>query len=87
MFNTNNNNSEILSGMPVLAVNPGSPSEKAGLRAGDRVIIANGMQVKDLDSFVKARNLRNDGLDVTVMRGFKMLDLKWSFDNASEKEV
>lgn len=58
----------ILEGIPVWGCLPGSIAQAAGIQYGDVVLAVNGMRTKDLDDYLTARNLRNDGAEVVVFR-------------------
>lgn len=58
----------ILEGIPVWGCLPGSVAQTAGIQYGDVVLAVNGKRTKDLDDYVAARGLRNDGCEVVVFR-------------------
>jgi len=59
---------------------PGSVAERAGVRTGDRVLIANGQRVESLHSYVAARSIYADRLELTLQRGSDILDMVLVFD-------
>jgi S1-C subfamily serine protease len=58
----------------------GSVAERAGVRRGDVVLIANGQRVETLMEYVQARNLLTDRLELTLQRGLEILDMVLVFD-------
>jgi len=58
----------VLEGIPVWGCLPGSVAQSAGIQYGDVVLAVNGKRTKDLDDYVAARGLRNDGAEVVVFR-------------------
>ena len=52
----------------------GSVAERAGVKVGDRVLIANGMRVSTYTDYVNARNIYNDRLELTLRRGNQIID-------------
>ena len=63
----------VFQGLPVWSCFPGSPAERAGVKKGDVVVLANGQRVETMDQYVAARALRTDKLELTVLRGRSML--------------
>ncbi|HEY4176635.1 MAG TPA: PDZ domain-containing protein [Kofleriaceae bacterium] len=57
-----------LNGVPVLAVPTGSEAARIGLRRGDVVIAVNGVLTPDELVFNYARSLRDDALELEVVR-------------------
>lgn len=57
-----------LEGIPVWGCLAGSVAQTAGIQYGDVVLAVNGKRTKDLDDYVEARGLRNDGAEVVVFR-------------------
>ena len=58
----------VLEGIPVWGCLPGSVAQTAGIQYGDVVLAVNGKRTKDLDHYVAARSLRNDGVEVVDFR-------------------
>jgi hypothetical protein len=54
--------------LEVRGVDPGSPAAKAGLKAGDRIVMMNGRPVADLDSDQRASLFRASPLTLVVER-------------------
>jgi S1-C subfamily serine protease len=71
---------EVYQGLRILALFPGSIAERAGLRRGDYVLIANGQRVTSMIDFVNARNVYNDRLELTVRRGNHIIETLLTFD-------
>jgi S1-C subfamily serine protease len=63
---------------------PGSVAERAGVKIGDRVLIANGQRVESLDSYVAARGVHTDRLELTLQRGHDILDMVLVFDRPDD---
>lgn len=70
----------VFEGLPVLDLFPGSVAERAGVRVGDRVLIANGRRVESLGAYIDARKLYSDRLELTLQRGHRILDRVLIFD-------
>jgi S1-C subfamily serine protease len=64
----------VFQGLPVRSCSPGSPAERAGVKPGDVVLLANGNRVENMQQYVVARALRTDLLELTVLRGNRMID-------------
>ena len=64
----------VFQGLPVRSCASGSPAERAGVKQGDVVLIANGQRVENMQQYVVARALRSDLLELTVLRGNRMFD-------------
>jgi putative serine protease PepD len=64
----------VFQGLPVRSCSPGSPAERAGVKQGDVVLLANGQRVENMQQYVVARAMRSDLLELTVLRGNRMLD-------------
>jgi S1-C subfamily serine protease len=71
---------EHFQGLQVLSLMPGSVAERAGVRCGDRVLIANGMRIDSLMGYVHARSVYADKLELTLQRGQQLLDMVLVFD-------
>jgi len=72
-------------GLPVWSCFPGSVAERAGVRAGDVLLFANGMRVDSMDAYLDARRLDTRRLELTVQRGNRVLD--FSLDLTAEAEA
>jgi S1-C subfamily serine protease len=73
-------NDQSFQGLPVLCLFPGSAAERAGVKTGDRVLIANGQRIDSLDGYIAARAVYSDRLEITVQRGNEILDMVLVFD-------
>jgi len=64
-------------GMRISGVSPGSPADKAGLKAGDVVVSFGGVVVTDLYSYTDALRAKKPGdvVEVVVVRGGERLTL------------
>jgi S1-C subfamily serine protease len=63
-------------GVPVTSCVPNSPAERAGVKQGDVVILANGQRIETMSQYVAARKMRTDRLELTVLRGPRMIDFQ-----------
>jgi hypothetical protein len=65
-------------GLRLTGVTPGSPADRAGLKAGDIVISLGGVQVLDLTSYSNAlyAHKPGDDVDIVVMRGNERMTLR-----------
>lgn len=72
------NYSEQVEGLKLDGVRPGSPAEKAGLKAGDVVVKLGKVQVKNIYDYTYALEDLRGGqeVEIQVMRGGKLLNLK-----------
>jgi hypothetical protein len=66
-----------LEGLLLDGVSPGRPAEKAGLKAGDRIIDISGKPVKNLTNYMTVMNgfKKGDKLDVTIIRDGKPMKI------------
>jgi S1-C subfamily serine protease len=71
---------EVYQGLRILSLFPGSVAERAGLRHGDYVLIANGQRIASVIDFVNARNVYNDHLELTIRRGNEIIETVLTFD-------
>ncbi|HKU41923.1 MAG TPA: PDZ domain-containing protein [Polyangiales bacterium] len=71
---------EVFQGLHILSLFPGSVAERAGLRRGDCVLIANGHKVATMLDFVNARSVYNDRLELTLRRGNHIIETVLMFD-------
>ncbi len=62
---------ETKDGVLLGGVNPGSPAEKAGLKAGDKIVRFDGHEVRDVYDYTKALFSRKPGdkVEIVVVRG------------------
>lgn len=74
----------VFRGLPVWSCFPGSPAERAGVQKGDVVVLANGQRIENMDQYVSARAQRTDLLELTVLRGSRMLELVVHFTSPSD---
>jgi len=66
--------------LEVSAVVPGRPGEKAGLRAGDRIVKINGRAAVELSADERAEALKASPLALIVQRGEETVELKLTLD-------
>ncbi|MHB8842056.1 MAG: S1C family serine protease, partial [Candidatus Aquicultor sp.] len=61
----------------IVAVEPGEPSARAGIRAGDIVVAVNGQKVSGIDDIQRALTLWSIGepITLTVVRNGNMIDI------------
>ena len=71
---------EVFQGLHILTLFPGSIAERAGLRRGDCVLIANGVRIATLMDFVTARSVYNDRLELTFRRGNDIIETVLMFE-------
>jgi carboxypeptidase Q len=67
-------------GLTVSEITEGSAAERAGLKAGDKIIKLGALEVKNNDALVKAIQEAEQKTTVTVMRAGKEVELKVSWD-------
>jgi len=77
---------QVFEGLPVLNLFPGSAAERAGVRVGDRVLFANGHRIESLDAYVNARKVYRDRLELTLLRGRRIVDKVLIFDSPDAVE-
>jgi len=65
----------IMGGVPILGVLPGSPAALAGLQYGDIVMRVNGVQTETFVEFIKAHDSSARGLELDVFRNGHNLTL------------
>jgi predicted metalloprotease with PDZ domain len=66
---------EIYSGIAIFSVDKGSNTHRAGVRAGDILVAVNGRRVRRLAEYASARKLRDDLLELVVVRDGRELRL------------
>ena len=66
---------EIYSGIAIFSVDKGSTTHRAGVRAGDILIVVNGRRVHRLAEYASARKLREDILELVVVRDGREITL------------
>lgn len=71
-------------GVPIFGCLPRSSAEQAGVRYGDIVLSVNGVRTHDLDEYLAARSLREDGLALNVLRAGRELSLFVEFRRSEE---
>jgi carboxypeptidase Q len=69
-------------GLTIAEVTEGSAAERAGLKAGDKILKLAGKEVKSNSALVEAIQEAEQKSTVTVMRGGKEIELKVSWDRA-----
>jgi S1-C subfamily serine protease len=62
-------------GVIVWGATPGSPAERAGLRAGDLVVAVNGEPTPTLEAFINARRWLNGRLVLSLVRDGTEMDV------------
>jgi membrane-associated protease RseP (regulator of RpoE activity) len=74
-------------GVLVSSVNAGSPADKAGLKAGDVILEANGTSIADADSLTRALRRIPDGdtVELQIYRDGKPMVLKAQLEGPSKK--
>jgi len=71
-------------GVPIFGCLPRSTAQQAGVRYGDIVLSVNGVRTHDLDEYLAARALREDGLALNVLRDGRELTLFVEFRRSEE---
>ncbi len=66
---------EIYGGIAIFSVEPGSTTHRAGVRSGDILVAVNGRRVARLSDYASARRLRDELLELVVVRGGRTLTL------------
>lgn len=59
---------EIFEGIAIFSVDKGSTTHRCGVRAGDILIEVNGRRVRKIAEYAAARKLRDDLLELVVIR-------------------
>lgn len=84
---------EIYGGIAIFSVDKGSTTHRAGVRAGDILIVVNGRRVRRLAEYAAARRLRDELLELIVVRDGRELklwagkpDVRPSEDGEASKE-
>jgi S1-C subfamily serine protease len=75
---------EIYGGIAIFSVEPGSTTHRAGVRSGDILVAVNGRRVARLADYASARRLRNELLELVVVRSGQTLTL-WAGDAAQRR--
>src|SRR5262245_32332102 len=73
-------------GLPVWSCFPGSIADRAGVKAGDVLLFANGMRIDSMDAYLDARGRDAARLELTVQRGNRILDFSLDLTKAQAKE-
>jgi S1-C subfamily serine protease len=66
---------EIYGGIAIFSVDKGSTTHRAGVRAGDVLIVVNGRRVRRLSEYATARKLQAELLSLVVIRDGKEIKL------------
>jgi S1-C subfamily serine protease len=66
---------EIYGGIAIFSVDPGSTTHRAGVRAGDVLIVVNGRRVRRLAEYATARKLQAELLELVVVRDGREIKL------------
>ena len=75
---------EIYGGIAIFSVEPGSTTHRAGVRSGDILVAVNGRRVARLADYASARRLRDEVLELVVVRSGRTLTL-WAGDAAQRR--
>jgi S1-C subfamily serine protease len=62
---------------------PGSVADRAGVKAGDVLLFANGMRIDSMTAYLEARGKDDARLDLTVQRGNRILDFSLDLTTAT----
>lgn len=66
---------QIYGGIAIFSVEKGSTTHRAGVRAGDILIVVNGRRVRRLADYAAARKLQEELLELVVIRDGRELKL------------
>jgi len=66
---------QIYGGIAIFSVEKGSTTHRAGVRAGDILIVVNGRRVRRLADYAAARKLQEELLELVVVRDGRELKL------------
>ncbi|MDB4985746.1 MAG: hypothetical protein JWN04_924 [Myxococcaceae bacterium] len=66
---------EIYGGIAIFSVDKGSTTHRAGVRAGDVLIVVNGRRVRRLSEYATARKLQAELLELVVVRDGREIKL------------
>ena len=76
----------IFQGLPVWCCFPGSVADRAGVKAGDILLFANGLRIDSMDAYIDARGRDADRLELTVQRGNAILDFSLDLTTARQEQ-
>jgi predicted metalloprotease with PDZ domain len=76
---------EIYEGIAIFSVDKGSTTHRAGVRAGDILVAVNGRRVRRLSEYATARKLREDLIELVVVRDGRQLQLWAGHHPAKER--
>ena len=77
----------VFQGLPVWNCFPGSPADKAGVKQGDIVVLANGQRVSTMEAYAAARRMRKDKLELVVLRGKDLIEIEVALVPATDAVV
>lgn len=69
-----------MEGVPILGTLDGTPAARAGVRYGDVLLSVNGVRTRSVVDYVEAKNLRQDGMTLSVLRGGETIELSFVYD-------
>jgi serine protease DegQ len=69
-------------GIAVLGAISGSPAARVGIRYGDILLEVNGVPVTTVDDYLAARELRDDHMELRLVRDGRELTLSLSWPNS-----
>jgi predicted metalloprotease with PDZ domain len=78
---------EIYSGIAIFSVDKGSTTYRAGVRAGDVLVAVNGRRVRRLAEYASARKLRDELLELVVVRDGREMKLWVGHHPADESPI
>jgi S1-C subfamily serine protease len=61
-------------------------ADRAGVKAGDVLLFANGIRIDSMDAYLDARKRDDARLDLTVQRGNQILDFSLDLSRPAEPE-
>ena len=77
---------EIYGGIAIFSVDKGSTTHRAGVRAGDVLVAVNGRRVRRLSEYGVARKLREDLIELVVVRDGREMKL-WAGHHPAERPL
>lgn len=77
----------VFQGLPVWSCFPGSPADRAGVKQGDVVLLANGQRIETMQQYVTARRMQKEKLELVVLRGHRLIEFTVPLTPASANDL
>ncbi len=74
-------------GIPVLGLIPGCHAEKAGVKVGDILISANGIELNTMADYIKLVNTRGHSQTVVVLRDGELIEIEMALGKQAEGDL